>query len=388
MKSSYILATLLAVAATAWVASGQLEDDQQSASLSKPPADLSKANHVAQVRVRSQEAVMRLAEVVLRGRSEALRNVEIKVETQGRVEEILVEAGQKVRAGDVLVRLAEDDRPAILAEAKALHVQRKLEYEAAKKLSAKGFRAETQLAGNLAQLQAAEAAVRRAEIEFANTVIKAPFDGLVDERDVEIGDFLDTGDAIARVVDLNPILVVAHINEQEVGQLVIGAEAEARFITGQTAKGRLRFIGSVADPLTRTFRVELELENPEGRIPDGVTAELVIPLAEQPAHLVSPAILTLTDDGVVGVKTLEAGDTVGFHPVVIKGTGPEGVWLGGLPQDVTLITVGQDFVTVGQSVKPVREESLLLGTERGSESAAPASESDSEQSAEEPGGAS
>lgn len=358
MNRSYIMAVLLALGAAAWIASGQFADGGNAPPALKPPADLAAADQVPPVRVRAQTAELRVNRAIVRGRTEAVRTVEVRAETEGRVVEVAVERGDRVVAGQVIARLASEDRPARLKEARALLEQRRLEHEAARRLSKKGFRSETQLAAASAALGTAEAAVDRAEVELDNIQLRAPFDGIVDDRMSDIGDFLKVGDHVARVVDLDPILVVGQVSEREVGGLEVGRSGSARLITGQELSGRLRFVGAMADATTRTFRAELEVANPEGKIPDGITAEIEIPLDQAMAHLVSPAILTLADDGVIGVKTLEAGDTVGFHPVTILESGLEGVWIGGLPEQVTFITVGQEFVTVGQKVKPVQEGSL------------------------------
>src|SRR5690606_21030186 len=104
------------------------------------------------------------------------RRVEVKSETDARVIELAIDHGSRVKAGDVIARLAAGDRQARLAEARALLAQRRIEYAAAQKLSEKGFRAETQLAATEAELQAAEAAVTVAEVELGYTTIRAPFD--------------------------------------------------------------------------------------------------------------------------------------------------------------------------------------------------------------------
>ena len=138
----------------------------------------------------------------------------------------------------------------------------------------------------------------------------------------------------------------------------MGAQGRARLVSGARVDGTLRFIASVADPATRTFRIELQVDNPDGRIPDGVTAEIHVPLQRLSAHLVSPAILTLDDAGRLGVKTLTDEGLVGFSPVEVLETGPDGVWLDGLPPVVTFITVGQDFVQIGQKVRAVEEPAM------------------------------
>jgi multidrug efflux system membrane fusion protein len=178
---------------------------------------------------------------------------------------------------------------------------------------------------------------------------------VIEERAVEIGDFVDVGDRVARIVDLDSVLVVGQAAERDINKVKVGMPGSARLISGGTVEGKIRFVGSTADAKTRTFRVELEVANPGHTIVQGVSAELHLPVADLPAHRVSPAILTLAENGDVGVKTIGPYNTVEFHAVTIVATEADGVWLAGLPPTVTFITVGQDFVTAGQKVEPVPE---------------------------------
>lgn len=366
MKRSLVIAVVLAVAVAGWIASGQMGGGNEPA-VQKPPANLEASEVTASVRVRKQTSVPYRVDAVLRGTTEAVRTVNVKAETYGRVVELNAAKGLAVAAGDVIVRLSPESRPAQLEESRALHEQRQIEYDAALKLAKKGFRAETQVAAANAELEAAGAAVKSASVALSNIVIKAPFDGLIDDRMVEIGDFVDKGDPIAQVVDLDPILIVTQINEQTIKQVAVGKPGYARLITGDEVEGRIRFISSIADPQTRTFRVEIEVPNPERAIPDGISADVSLPLENIMAHLVSPAILSLTDDGVIGVKIVRDNNSVAFVPVTIVANGATGVWLTGLPDAITLITVGQEFVTDGQSVIPI-DENTLKPLETGSNS--------------------
>jgi multidrug efflux system membrane fusion protein len=220
------------------------------------------------------------------------------------------------------------------------------------------YRSDTAVAEARAQLEVAKAQVAAMEIDIAYTTIVAPFDGIVDARPAEIGDFLDVGDPIATIVDLDPILVVGQISERDIAQISVGDAGMARMVTGEMLRGKVRYISTVADETTRTFRVELEIPNPARRVMQGISSEMRLPLAPLAAHLVSPAILTLADDGTVGVKLVNDGGVVEFRPVSIIGDGPDGVWLAGLPDQVTFITVGQEFVVDGQKVEAVPEASV------------------------------
>ena len=358
MKSSYLFAALLALGIGGWIASGLLAGSDGLPPVVNPPTDLATNEIVPSVRVVHSVATPRVIRDVVRGRTEANRKVSIKSETHGRVVELSIEAGDWVEQGDVIARLSPADRPARLSEAKALREQRRIEFEAAQKLAKKGFKAETQVAAAQAALEAAEAQVSLAAEDLDDTVITAPFDGLIDDRISEIGDFLEAGDPVAILVDLDPILVVAQISEINHNKVEIGQLGYARLVDGSFIEGRVRFVSTVADAATRTFRVELEAENPSFQIADGVTAELHLPLEEVMAYHFSPAVLTLADSGQIGVKEVDADGKVRFLPATIVDSDKDGVWLTGLPDSLLVISVGQEFVTDGQRVHAVDERTL------------------------------
>lgn len=358
IKRSVIFAVVLAAAATLWVVSGQFGNSGAQPEPQKPPADLSALDEAPMVRVRSSSAQLHAVIDLLRGRTEANRLVEIKSETDGRIVELTVDDGTRVSEGEVIARLSPGDRPARLAEAKALLAQRQIEHDANMKLSKKGFRSDTQVAAAGASLEAAAAAVKIAEVELDYTRIRAPFDGIVDSRMVELGDFVDRGDPIAQLVELDPILIVTQVSERDVQRLEIGTPGTARLMTGHTVEGRIRHISTIADDATRTFRVELEVPNAEGVITDGMTAEIALPLNRVQAHLVSPAILTLSDEGLIGIKAVDENSRAVFHPVQIVDTDSDGVWVTGLPNEVTLITVGQEYVGDGEEVRTTPESEV------------------------------
>ncbi|WP_343559865.1 efflux RND transporter periplasmic adaptor subunit [Kiloniella sp. b19] len=371
MKKSYLTAFILAAGTAVWVLSGQVgtgsdqtaddqtgDSEEQVIPVSKPPVDLTLENEIQSVRVSPFLAQDYSRSISLRGQSEALRSVSVKSEVQGNIEELPFEKGAFVKAGDVIARVEINDKRARIEEAKALLAQRTIEYEAAKRLSKKGFKAETQLAANKAELEAARANLRRMEIDLAKTQIKAPFDGILNSRPVEIGTYLDTGDELGVIVDLSSILVSAEINEKLVSSLSVGDHAEVHLSSGQRAVGEVRFIAARANPDTRTFRIEVIVPNPDYSIADGVTAELSIQMAARKAHLVSPGILTIRDDGQVGVFTLKQDNTVEFVPADILESTTDGLWLSNLPDDAVLVTVGQEFVLDGQKVLPVDAKTL------------------------------
>ena len=356
MKSSHWIALAVTVVAAAWIASGYLfRSDARLPDESAAPAPAETA--VPRVRVRDLTAQDRAREITVNGKTEASRSVVLRAETKGRVVEIGAARGAPANAGDLIVRLAMDDRAERLREADALVAQREIEYRAAEKLAQKGFRSEVKLAEAKAGLEAARAARARAKLDIERATVRAPFNGVLQSRDVEIGDFLDSGKQIATLVDLDPLRVVASVTEREAALVRPGMTAGARLVTGETVAGRLTYVSPTADPATRTFRVEMEADNADRRIADGVTAALRIAVNEGArAHFVSPALLTLDADGRIGVMAVDASDTARFLPAAIVGDSAEGVWLSGLPDRLRVITVGQETVRDGQSVMPVPEQ--------------------------------
>ena len=87
------------------------------------------------------------------------------------------------------------------------------------------------------------------------------------------------------------------------------------------------------------------------------------------AHRVSPAVLTLSEDGVLGIKIVGPADRIVFHPVDIVADTPDGVWLAGLPERVDVVTVGHEFDRAGQIVRPRFEDASPPGAESGGDGA-------------------
>lgn len=300
--------------------------------------------------------------LVLRGRTEASRRVDVRAEITGRVVSEPIRRGAEVAAGDVLCQLDPGTRPARLAEAEARLLEAEANERASAQLAERGFGAETTAIARRAALQAAQAMVEQASREIESLEIRAPFDGLLEDDTAELGDLLQPGAVCASLIANDPIKLVGFVTEDAVERVAVGAPAGARLVTGQEVRGRVTFVARAADPATRTFRVEAEAPNPNAAIRDGISAEILIGLPGAEAHRVPLSALTLDDDGRLGVRTALAdedgdGARAAFVPVSIIRDEPGGVWISGLPDEADVIVVGQDFVTEGQPIRvTLREE--------------------------------
>lgn len=292
-------------------------------------------------------------EVTVRGRTKAERKVIVRAETGGAVSATPATLGSLVSEGDVLCRLNVDARRAQLAEARAAFAKAELDFNAATKLSADGFRSETAVAAAKAVRDQAAAALERARLELGKTDIRAPFDGVYDQRHAEVGDFLSIGDPCATVIQRSPFLVVGAVSERDVSKISKGDRGLAELATGEVIEGVVRFVAASADPATRTFNVELQVPNDDGALRDGVTAQFKVFATERQAHMVPRASLILSDAGEIGLRTLDADNVVAFESVRMIGETAEGVWVSGLSGQVRLIVSGQHYVSAGQKVGAV-----------------------------------
>ncbi len=293
--------------------------------------------------------------LILRGRTEADRRVEVKSEIAGLVASPPLRKGARVEAADVLCQLEEGGRPAELAEAEARLTEAQLNFDAAQELSKKGFTSETKANAMVAELEQARARVLRAKLELDRMKITAPFAGILETDTAELGALLTNGATCATVIALDPIKLIAYAPERSVDQLQTGATVAARLVTGREIAAKLAFVARSADRDTRTYLVEAEAPNPDLSIRDGMTAELEISLAPRMAHLLPQSALTLDDEGALGVRIAENG-VARFVPVSILRDRPEGVWLEGLPEHADVIVIGQEFVIDGQPVEIGRME--------------------------------
>ncbi|MBW6417040.1 efflux RND transporter periplasmic adaptor subunit [Celeribacter sp. PS-C1] len=332
------------------------EDGTDTAEISEdfaPPSEKATQEDVAvSVVARHSTAQMLETGVVLRGETEAARSVEVTAETTGRVINEPLRKGASVAAGQALCQIDRGTRDSSLAQARAALSEAEVSLANARKLASGGYASETQILSAEAGVESARAAVAQVERDIENLTIKAPFAGLLESDTAELGTFLSAGSPCATVIQLDPIKLVGYASESDVSKIELGAMAGARLITGDTVSGQVTFLSRSADPATRTFRVEIDVPNPDYTIRDGQTVEIAIASAGVEAHLVAQSSLTLDDEGRIGLRLVGPENRVEFAPVTVLRDTREGIWVAGLPERADIITVGQEFVRAGVLVDP------------------------------------
>jgi multidrug efflux system membrane fusion protein len=352
MKASRLTAVGLVAAAALWIGSGHLlprESAEGQAAIR--PAE-QKQQPLFKVSVTTAQVTPHSPALTLSGRTEADHKVAIAARTGGVLTQLRITRGQHVKQGEVIAVLADEAREAQVQQAQALFDQRKAELEARRLLIEKGTLPKLDLVNLEAQYKAAEAALASAKAERDRGVVRAPWDGVITEMPAEVGGaaFSFTGTQIATLVAFDPMLAVAEVSERKLAGIQIGEQAEVRLVTGQKVPGRVRYVAKSASPTTRTYRIEVEMANPDTKIPDGITSEVVLSLAPVPAAEVARSALTISSTGDIGLRVVGAGDKVGFVPVHIIEDGQDKMWVSGLSDGARVIVRGQDFVREGQVV--------------------------------------
>lgn len=356
MRKTYIAAGAIAALTLLWFGSSYLgggEAATKPASLAVLRDQAAAAGDdlaPAPVRGRIIHAAVLPERVAVSGRTENKRTVSVRAETSGRVVERPVERGDRLAAGDLLCRLAIEDREARKTQAKAATNQARIEYQGSLRLQQAGHQSEAAIATALANLATAQAQLQAALLDIQRTEVRAPFAGMLEEAPLEVGDYAQPGGVCATIVDLDPMLLVGQVSERDVLRFGVGSQATGKLASGQTVSGPVSFIGQQADAGTRTYRVEVTVPNADYALRSGVTTEIAINVGEMAAHKVSPALLTLDDAGTIGVRIVGDGDRVAFAAVEVVADDADGVWVSGLPPVVTLITVGHQYVVAGQQV--------------------------------------
>ena len=350
---STLLIVGLALLLVLWVATGVLSREPPSIEARPGPPVPTVA-----VRLSEAEPVQRL--ITLQGEVLPDQQVTVRAETAGRLVETPVALGEAVHVGNTVARIEMDDRKARLRRAEAAVRGRETDHRGAEQLAREGFQAQLRVETALAELEAARAELESVRLDIDRTDIRAPIAGVLNRRHAEVGDYVAVGDPVIEIVENDPLKATVQVPQHSIHRVQRSGLAQIEFGDGQVREGVIRHVSARADTATRTFRVEIEVPNPGRSLPSGTSVQVRIPVEEVKAHRISPALVTLDPDGRLGIKIIEGEDRVAFHPIDPMRADSEGLWVGGLPETVRIITVGQGFVSAGESVRILTEDPGLL----------------------------
>lgn len=353
VKASRLVAIGLVVLAAAWIGSGYLmHNEHPDSEAAIRPAE--KAENPFRVAVMPAKQEDHARKLMLSGRTEAFHKMMAVARTNGVVVKLNVRRGDRVKTGDVLAVLSDEAREAQVAQARALVAQRLAELDAKRRLAESGAVARLDLVNIEAQTKAAQATLAAADAEAERGAVIAPWDGVITDVPVQLGQAMSIGKEVAQIVGLDPMLAVVEVAERKLAGVKVGEAATIRLVTGTIAEGKIRFVSKSASATTRTYRVEVEVPNADGAIPDGITAEVSLKLKAEPATRIPRSALTFSSGGDIGVRAVGEGDKVEFLKVTIAEDAQSQMWVNGIADGARVIVQGQDFVREGEKVTPVQ----------------------------------
>lgn len=408
MKKSIFIASFILLLVVGWIGSGQFTNvnaqDDTSVSLSGSEENNTKEAIVedsgSKVEVKEFNFSQIDQSIELQGQTTHNKKIDVKSETTGNITNISFNRGDKVSKGDNLITISIENRNELLNSAKKdlerlnkeLELNEKnkinrlsqnkeliklyeIEFASAKQLIDKGLSSKSKLSlasFNLAnaradqediminfesqqssieaQIASFKSQLKNIELDIQNTLINAPFSGIISDKMIEESEYITPGNTLFTIIDLNPIKIQGYLSEFDVNKINLGTKAVIENTNGIKKIGKISFISPSAETSTRTFEITIEADNGDISFKSGITTKITIAGSELKAHKIPPSILTLLDDGTVGVKAINNESIVVFYPTTSVKDTIDGIWVSGLPDTVNLIITGQEYVSVGESI--------------------------------------
>ena len=412
MKKSIFIATFILLLVVGWISSGQFSNsviaqDENNETISETETSYTEdyENNESEEFIFSVETKVFTSNLIdqsieLQGQTIHNKKIDVKSETSGNIDSIEFSRGDNVSENSEMITISLEDRNEKLLSAKKdlerfskelilneknrdnllrQNVERielhEIEYASAKQLIDKGLSSKSKLSlasFNLAnakadkegikikfestlanlesQISNVKSVLKNIELDIDKRSIKAPFDGIISEKMVEETEFISVGTPLFTIIDLDPIKIEGYLSEYDVNKVSVGTKATIEDSNGIKKNGIISFISPSAETSTRTFEITIEANNKDLSYKSGITTKIIIKGSELKAHKIPPSILTLLDDGTVGVKAVNNENKVTFYPTkTIKDT-VDGMWVSGLPTKVNLIVSGQEYISIGDTV--------------------------------------
>lgn len=360
-KFHRIAAFCVMAGAVAWIATGEFSSvgSAQTAEGKESPTpeatDAQAAPLVRTVAAIEPVFVDHARAIRMSGITGADKRTDLAARAEGVIASLALSKGGMVEAGALVMVLEGPETVAQEEIAQIALAQKERDLEVAQKLFSGGSTSESNLTNARTARDAAQAELNRAKAAADRLRLKAPFAGIVDSVSVELGEWVQTGTPVATILALDPILVKAEVSEVDLGSVEVGSGAKVTLANGSEMEGTVRLVAREASAETRTFPVEIALPNPDLSIPAGMTAEVSLFAKPVRAVVVPRSIITLAEDGQLGLRVVGADDVAQFAAVQIIDDTPDGLVVTGVPEGVRIVTAGQDLVSDGEKVEVVAE---------------------------------
>ena len=241
--------------------------------------------------------------------SEAYRKIQIQSEITSKIKKVLKTKGSLIKENEVIIKLEE--------------------YDSYKKLFDNGLISKN---------------------EFNKIALLSPFEGiLLDGHKIE-GELITPGSVVYEIIDLSKIKIIGYVNENEINGISTDNTVEVK-ILNKKIRGVIDYISPIADYDTKTFEIIVIFDNSDLQIRDGISAELSIYKDKIKVHKISPSVLSLGEDGDIGIKVLNKDNEVIFKEIEIIDDTSDYMLISGLDDEENIITIGQQYVSSGDKVE-------------------------------------
>lgn len=279
--------------------------------------------------------------------------VRVATELGGTVEAVGFEQGDRVAEGEQLARIGSDLLQAQLEEAEALLRGAEAHFDKTEKLYGREAVPRQELLDATSRVDAARARVSLARLRLERSILRAPISGVAVSRELDVGEFLPPGAPVTQIHRIDRIKASAGLPEAEVGFFREGGRAVLSVAGIGEVEGRLHLIGPAATGLSRTFPVEVAIDNRDGRLRPGMLGRLrLVKRQVVEAVVVRRDALVERDDGLVAF--VAEGDVARLREVALGPADGERVVVErGLAPGEKLVIQGARNLTDGQAIRVV-----------------------------------
>jgi len=284
------------------------------------------------------------------------RIVTIASEVSGRIERIPLEEGSRVKVGDLLIKLNTDLIRPEFESAKAQVERDQIEFDRMTNLTKENAATQRDLDNATSQLAISKARLEGIRARLERTSIFAPTSGVLNDLLVEEGEYVDPGNPVAQVVDTDTVKVVVEIPERDVAFFSIGSKAEIIANTKESLAGTITFISELADPRTRSTRMEITLNNERRLLRSGQIVKVCLTRRILKDAVLIPllAVIPMEDSKAVYVVNSSQAKRREVELGIFKGDQVQVI--SGLEPGDKLIIAGHRFVAPGQKVNIIPEK--------------------------------
>lgn len=345
-----------------------------SADEATPPkmAETSPSSRVVNVEVAPVVTSNFIDYIRITGEAEALHDVTVSAEEGGVIKRFFVAKGSVVRRGQAIAKLKDDVLAAQVAEAEATASLMREQFKRQEELWRKD-----KIGSELAYLQVksakdgANARLDMLKARLANTTVRAPIDGIFDEQYLEVGEMAAPGLPLVRILNTEQVKIIGGVPERFALSVHSGDSAEIRFdiFPDQVLVGRIEYVGTAVDPRSRTFPIELVLDNRDQRIKPHMLANVQLVREHLRDVIIVPRqLIQRTEEGHLIYVAEETQDSyVATSRSVTLGSahGNQVVVRGGLTVGELLITLGHQQVDDGIPIRLISRQTVVVDGQSG-----------------------